>query len=116
VKPPVSKSSPLARLKTQTLYWADSSNQRLESSNVDGTNRMVIAEVAAYDIAITSDGVLYFGKFNGRRVQRLDSRDGSTTTVIVLERTITTGIQVFDPLRYSMFVFMNIIIVSLHST
>jgi integrin beta 2 len=88
-------------IKTQTLYWANrGSFQRLESSNVDGTNRMVIAEVGfdTYDLAITSNGVLYYSAAGSEIIQRLDSRNGNATTVLSASTTLL-GLQVFDPLN-----------------
>jgi streptogramin lyase len=62
---------------------------------------MVVAELGVnpYDIAITSSGILFFGVSGGGIIQRLDNRDGNSTTVIDLSSTSILGLQVFDPLN-----------------
>lgn len=52
---------------TQTLYWADASFDKVESSNADGTNRQLLIQTGIFhpfSIAVTNNEI-YFSDWGG---------------------------------------------------
>ena len=71
---------------TQTLYWLDYSRYRLESSNVDGTNRLVLTTYSSIyrPYALTFyKGKVYWTEFNYNRILTTTVSSPSNLTVIV---------------------------------
>ena len=84
---------------TQTLFWTDREGRRIERSNLDGTGRMIVAELSIQPIfiSISNSMTIYFSASGETTVRRLDDEDGNST--IILSRASNGGFQVVDPLR-----------------
>ena len=62
--------------QNQVLYWADASLDKIESSNVDGSNRRLITnfnvlDLHPYGLALFN-GILYFTDWIGSSVKSID--------------------------------------------
>lgn len=60
--------------QNQVLYWADASLDVIESSNVDGSNRMLITDfnvLHPFGLALF-DGILHFTDWSGPSVKSVD--------------------------------------------
>ena len=69
--------------QSQVLYWADAFLDKIESSNVDGSNRMLLSTVGTdhpYGIALFSN-TLYFTDWSGPSVKAIDINGGNTTAI-----------------------------------
>lgn len=71
--------------QNQVLYWADASLDKIESSNVDGSNRRIITsftdDLHPFGLALF-DGILYFTDWAGSSVRSVDPRNGNITNII----------------------------------
>lgn len=70
--------------QNQVLYWADASLDVIESSNVDGSNRMLITDynvLHPFGLALF-DGILYFTDWSGLSVKSVDPRIGNVSDVL----------------------------------
>ena len=63
--------------QAQTLYWVDSHGNRLESSNVDGTNRQVllISSDIYHGVALFRDVLLFSGSYRKVYTARTNGQD-----------------------------------------
>jgi low density lipoprotein receptor-related protein 5/6 len=70
--------------QNQVLYWADAFLDKLESSNVDGSNRRIIitftADLHPFGLALF-DGILYFTDWSEASVRSVDPRNGNLTNI-----------------------------------
>ena len=69
--------------ENQVLYWADAFLDKIESSNVDGSNRILLSTVGIdhpYGIAFFSN-MLYFTDWRGPSVQAININGGNATTI-----------------------------------
>lgn len=86
---------------TQTLYWADFTLGRLESSSVDGSNRVLLASLppSAFPWAMTFfQGVLYWTDvdINNAAVISASVESPNNMMVVVRTRGQPTGIEVIS--------------------
>ena len=84
---------------TQTLYWADFALDRLESSSVDGSNRVLLASLPpfAFPWAMTFfQGVLYWTDVNNAAVISASVESPNNMMVVVRTRGPPTGIEVIS--------------------
>lgn len=74
----------------QVLYWADASEDVLESSNVDGSNRMTLtASGLSHTFGVTFvNDVLFFTDWSGNRLQTISLSGDNLMTVF--DATCTT--------------------------
>ena len=80
---------------TQVLYWIDGSHDRIESSNVDGSNRTVIASSSIYrpfNIALFRDTLYFTDRQTG--INSVPKAGGSVVTIYNNLCDITLGIEV----------------------
>lgn len=72
--------------QNQVLYWADAFLDKIESSNVDGSNRRIITsftdDLHPFGLALF-DGILYFTDWTGSSVRSVDPRNGNNITNII---------------------------------
>lgn len=69
--------------QTQVLYWADAYLDKIESSNVDGSNRILLSTVGVdhpYGIALFSN-TLYFTDWSGPSVKTININGGNATAI-----------------------------------
>ena len=67
----------------QALYWADASLDKIESSNVDGSNRQLLTTVGAgrpFGLALFHD-TLYFTDLIGNSVKVVNVNGSNATTI-----------------------------------
>ena len=67
----------------QVLYWADASLDKIESSNVDGSNRRLLSEYGVehpYGIVVL-DNTLYFTDWGGNSVKSIDISGGNASMI-----------------------------------
>ena len=64
--------------QSQTLYWADASLDRVESSGVDGSNRVVLADTGVdhpFGIVLV-ENTLYFSDWDDDTIRSLSASGG----------------------------------------
>ena len=69
--------------QSQILYWADASLDKIESSNVDGSNRILLSTVGVdhpYGMAVFGN-TLYFTDWNGPSVKAMNISGGNATAI-----------------------------------
>ena len=70
--------------QNEVLYWADAFLDKIESSNVDGSNRRIITsftdDLHPFGLALF-DGILYFTDWIGSSVRSVDPRNGNITNI-----------------------------------
>lgn len=81
--------------QNQVLYWADAGLDKIESSNVDGSNRQLITSVTSFNaFAITLfDNVIYWSDLNADAVFSVTTT-GTSVTLLIHRFSIPTGIEV----------------------
>ena len=85
--------------QSQTLYWADASLDRIESSRVDGFNRVLLSSVESSHIfgIVFHQDMLYVSDWHDNTIRVVESSEG---TVSLLKNVFTCykpfGIQIVD--------------------
>ena len=88
-------------IQNQILYWSNGYRQ-LESSNLDGTNRLIITEsVYTNHLAVLEPNVIYIRErlFN---IRRINITDGATTRILERMRCdagYDGALQIVDQLK-----------------
>ena len=83
---------------SQKLYWVNTNNRHIESSNCNGTERVIISTAAeifySWGIAIF-DGDIYWTEYYSRKVYKLPL---NSSTVFTIAESITTlyGLQIYS--------------------
>ena len=91
-------------IQTQTLYWADAFLDKVESSNVDGTNRVLLAQtgvVHPFSI-VFANNTLYFTDWSDDTIRYLSAAGGtvrSLHSVTEYSSSRIFGIQIVGPQR-----------------
>ena len=69
---------------TQTLYWTDYSLNKIERSNVDGSNRTVVTTLLVYDpYSITFyNGSIYWTDFSHNRILTTTVNSAAVTSYV----------------------------------
>lgn len=90
--------------QTQTLYWIDTSLDKVESSSVNGSNRQLIFQTVRdpFGIAVHINGI-YFSQRNGSTIKFISSNPNSNESAAILYTSFICkrplGIQIVDPLK-----------------
>ena len=84
-------------LSSQRLFWANSGNQRIETSFTDGSNRMIlIASTQAWGLSIFG-GILYWAQWNPQRVKVASVNSTNTNiTASLTSSLLPTGTAVIS--------------------
>ena len=104
---------------TQTLYWTDSGLRKLESSQTDGSNRMVLNNqvLNPFSIAVYAN-TLYWSDWRTKTISSAHLSDPITITNIHVSRQLPFGIQVVSesrqPLRKYKIIYLPIALLSVH--
>jgi sugar lactone lactonase YvrE len=91
-------------IPTQTLYWADASLDKVEKSNVDGTNRVLLAQrgvVHPFGIVFVNN-TLYFTDWSDNTIRYLSASGGTVSSLhsaTAYSNATISGVQIVDPLR-----------------
>jgi sugar lactone lactonase YvrE len=91
-------------IQTQTLYWADARLDKVEKSNADGTNRVLLAQrgvVHPFSMTFAND-TLYFTDWFDHTIRYLGTSEGvvrSLHSIASYSNSTIFGIQIFGPHR-----------------
>lgn len=91
-------------IPTQTLYWADATLDKVERSNVDGTDRVLLAQhgvVHPFGI-VFANNTLYFTEWSDNTIRRVSASEGIVSilhSVTAFSSTRVFGIQIVGPNR-----------------
>ena len=89
-------------IPTQTLYWADASLDKVEKSNVDGRNRILLAQLGVVHPfgIVFANNTLYFTDWSDNTIRYLSARGGvvrSLHSVTAYSNSTIFGIQIVGP-------------------
>ena len=88
-------------IPSQTLYWADASFDKVESSRVDGSNRRLITNsgiIHPFAIAV-KDMSLYLTDWSLQSIGHIPNLGNTSSILHTLSCNRPNGIQIVDPLK-----------------
>ena len=92
--------------QSQTLYWADANLDKLESSKVDGTNRITLSTIGlSHPFGITLyQSILYITDWTGSTLRTffLESQSSVNVLISLVPCNRPFGIEVVSPQRQEM--------------